>query len=105
MLLEDPWECFLCRDKSTLPVGLLRPRTDWKEKFLRMFRTNSDFVSHKINVTNNSEKKKGIRVLSLFDGLSTGKRACLYSIYKLFIYKYHVITPTSGNDTFEYTHV
>lgn len=72
MLLEDPWECFLCRDKSTLPVGLLHPRPDWKERFLGMFRTTSDTVSNKINIVNNGEKK-GIRVLSLFDGLSTGK--------------------------------
>ncbi|XP_011138454.1 uncharacterized protein LOC105182605 isoform X2 [Harpegnathos saltator] len=73
MLLEDPWECFLCRDKSTLPTeGLLRPRADWKEKFLGMFHTTSDPVFNSTNVVNNNGEKRGVRVLSLFDGLSTG---------------------------------
>ncbi|XP_014478590.1 PREDICTED: uncharacterized protein LOC106746476 [Dinoponera quadriceps] len=74
ILLEDPWECFLCRDKSKLPVeGLVRPRNNWKETFLKMFRTSSvDYVSDKIKVVNSDGKKRGIRVLSLFDGLSTG---------------------------------
>lgn len=73
MLLEDPWECPLCRDESKLPAnGLLHPRLDWKKKFIEMFRTASNPVSND-PVVSNKRNERSIRVLSLFDGLSTGK--------------------------------
>ncbi|XP_028049660.1 uncharacterized protein LOC105830581 isoform X2 [Monomorium pharaonis] len=72
MLLEDPWECFLCRDESKQPANIiLRPRLDWKKKFTQMFRTTSDLKSD-VDITNYKKQNKPVRVLSLFDGLSTG---------------------------------
>ncbi|XP_067209119.1 uncharacterized protein [Linepithema humile] len=71
MLTEDPWDCFLCRDESRQPVDpVLRPRPDWKNKITGMFRT-SHVISNEINIAH-YQKKKPIRVLSLFDGLGTG---------------------------------
>ncbi|KAL6437030.1 hypothetical protein ACFW04_004973 [Cataglyphis niger] len=73
MLLEDPWKCFLCRDESKQPANmLLRPRLDWNEKFSTMFRTASNPASYDINLVSYEMEKRPIRVLSLFDGLSTG---------------------------------
>ncbi|EFN74862.1 DNA (cytosine-5)-methyltransferase 3A [Camponotus floridanus] len=73
MLSEDPWKCFLCRDESKQPANmLLHPRLDWKEKVSTMFRTASNPASKDINFENYKNQKKPIRVLSLFDGLSTG---------------------------------
>ncbi|XP_020290668.1 uncharacterized protein LOC109858126 isoform X2 [Pseudomyrmex gracilis] len=71
MLLEDPWHCFLCTEKSEhLAKGVLRPRLDWKTKFIGMFRTASATNSD-VDIPDSPEKRP-IRVLSLFDGLSTG---------------------------------
>lgn len=50
---------------------ILHPRLDWKKKFTRMFRTTPNFMSDVDIVT--CKKNKAVRVLSLFDGLSTGK--------------------------------
>lgn len=84
MLTEDPWECFLCRDESRQPVNpVFRPRPDWKKKITGMFRTSSS-ISDDVNIAEYS-RKKPIRVLSLFDGLGTGK-AYLYLIYIFFFF-------------------
>ncbi|EZA48382.1 DNA (cytosine-5)-methyltransferase 3A [Ooceraea biroi] len=72
MLLEDPWECFLCRDESRQPANmLLQPRPDWKSKVTIMFRTCNS-TSDNVDLKSYQKKKRPIRVLSLFDGLSTG---------------------------------
>ncbi|KAG5341150.1 DNM3B methyltransferase, partial [Acromyrmex charruanus] len=72
MLLEDPWECFLCRDKTKQPKDLiLRPRLNWKEHFTKMFRTTPNFTND-VDIANLKKQNKAVRVLSLFDGLSTG---------------------------------
>ncbi|XP_018313252.1 DNA methyltransferase 3 isoform X2 [Mycetomoellerius zeteki] len=72
MLLEDPWECFLCRDETKQPKDLiLRPRVNWKEQFTKMFRTTSNFTND-VDIANLKKQNKAVRVLSLFDGLSTG---------------------------------
>ncbi|XP_011707925.1 PREDICTED: uncharacterized protein LOC105462763 isoform X2 [Wasmannia auropunctata] len=71
MLLEDPWECFLCRDEDKQPVDMiLRPRLNWKEKFTRMFRTSN--LTSNVDVASCKKQNRAVRVLSLFDGLSTG---------------------------------
>lgn len=70
VLLEDPWECFLCKSKSdAFPRTIIKPRPNWKDKIIDMFRTNCN--SNVQTVERNGNKRK-IRVLSLFDGLSTG---------------------------------
>lgn len=88
MLLEDPWKCFLCRDESKQPANmLLRPRLDWNEKFSTMFRTASNPASYDINLVCYEKEKRPIRVLSLFDGLSTGK----IKIFDLFFEFFKII--------------
>lgn len=80
MILEDPWECFLCRDETKQPADMiLHPRLNWKEKFTRMFRTVSNLTSD-VNIVEYKKQNRAVRVLSLFDGLSTGKTN-LYLIY------------------------
>ncbi|XP_011876208.1 PREDICTED: uncharacterized protein LOC105566647 isoform X2 [Vollenhovia emeryi] len=72
MLLEDPWVCFLCRDETKHPANMiLRPRIDWKDKFTSMFRTSTNLISN-VDFASYKEKTRAVRVLSLFDGLSTG---------------------------------
>ncbi|XP_076640893.1 DNA (cytosine-5)-methyltransferase 3C-like isoform X1 [Halictus rubicundus] len=71
VLLEDPWECFLCKVRSgSVPDIVARPRSNWKDKIIDMFRTSCNSST---TVTNkHTDNKRRIRVLSLFDGLSTG---------------------------------
>lgn len=72
MLAEDPWDCFLCRDESRQPVNpVLRPRPDWKKKITGMFRTSNNVLDD-VDIAD-YKKKRPIRVLSLFDGLGTGR--------------------------------
>lgn len=74
MLREDPWECPLCKDESRLPAnGILRPQLNWKKKLIGMFRTTSNVSTFNNSVVTNNKNKRSVRVLSLFDGLSTGK--------------------------------
>ncbi|XP_034189236.2 DNA methyltransferase 3 isoform X1 [Osmia lignaria lignaria] len=70
VLQEDPWECFLCSSASrSISDTIVRPRSNWKDKIIDMFRTNCNSVMQPVE---RSEEKRKIRVLSLFDGLSTG---------------------------------
>ncbi|KZC12603.1 DNA (cytosine-5)-methyltransferase 3B [Dufourea novaeangliae] len=70
VLQEDPWSCFLCKTRSgTVSDTIMRPRSNWKDKIIDMFRTNSNPSVH---VAQHTDKRRRIRVLSLFDGLSTG---------------------------------
>ncbi|XP_033334169.2 DNA methyltransferase 3 isoform X1 [Megalopta genalis] len=71
VLLEDPWECFLCKARSgTVPDTVVRPRSNWKDKIIDMFRTSCN-PSARV-ASKRDGKPRRIRVLSLFDGLSTG---------------------------------
>ncbi|XP_043253455.1 DNA (cytosine-5)-methyltransferase 3B-like [Colletes gigas] len=70
VLQEDPWECFLCQSRSgAFPDTIVKPRPNWKDKIIDMFRTSSNPNEQ---VTECCDKRRSIRVLSLFDGLSTG---------------------------------
>ena len=69
---EDPRNCYMCGHKGT--YGLLRQRDDWPS-WLQMFFTNShdqEFDPMKVYLPVPAEKRKPIRVLSLFDGIATG---------------------------------
>ncbi|XP_068971944.1 uncharacterized protein [Bombus flavifrons] len=73
VLQEDPWECFLCATNNKPRPSfdsIIKPRANWKDKMINMFRTNCKSNPQQL-VKRNREKKK-IRVLSLFDGLGTG---------------------------------
>ncbi|GIY19748.1 hypothetical protein CEXT_622501 [Caerostris extrusa] len=70
ILKTDPWNCFFCASNKT-NYGLLRIRKDWKKSMMRIF-----------NLSENEEEcplldfanKRPLRVLSLFDGIGTGKQ-------------------------------
>ncbi|XP_026671296.1 uncharacterized protein LOC108627172 isoform X2 [Ceratina calcarata] len=71
VLREDPWYCFLCKCEAKTPLdpaSILKPRIDWREKIIDVFRTNSKAC--RLEPDGNERRK--IRVLSLFDGLATG---------------------------------
>ncbi|XP_071863421.1 DNA methyltransferase 3 isoform X2 [Bombus fervidus] len=73
VLQEDPWECFLCATNNKLRPSfdsIIKPRANWKDKIINMFRTNCK--SNPQQLAKRNREKKKIRVLSLFDGLGTG---------------------------------
>ncbi|XP_030574011.1 DNA (cytosine-5)-methyltransferase 3A-like isoform X2 [Archocentrus centrarchus] len=69
---EDPWNCYMCGQKSVF--GLLERRTDWPSRLQHFFANNhdQDFDPPKLYPPVMAEKRKPIRVLSLFDGIATG---------------------------------
>uniref|UniRef100_A0AAQ4PF00 DNA (cytosine-5-)-methyltransferase n=1 Tax=Gasterosteus aculeatus aculeatus TaxID=481459 RepID=A0AAQ4PF00_GASAC len=69
---EDPWNCFMCGPRSSF--GLLRRRDDWPSRLQHFFANNheQDFEPAKLYPPVSAEKRKPIRVLSLFDGIATG---------------------------------
>ncbi|XP_077587156.1 DNA (cytosine-5)-methyltransferase 3A-like isoform X2 [Stigmatopora nigra] len=69
---EDPWNCFMCGPRGA--HGLLERRPDWTGRLQRFFANNheQDFKPAKVFPPIGVEKRKPIRVLSLFDGIATG---------------------------------
>ncbi|XP_033967663.1 DNA (cytosine-5)-methyltransferase 3A-like isoform X3 [Pseudochaenichthys georgianus] len=69
---EDPWNCFMCSPKNAF--GLLGRRSDWPSRLQHFFANNhdQDFEAPKDYPPVMVEKRKPIRVLSLFDGIATG---------------------------------
>uniref|UniRef100_A0A674NXU0 DNA (cytosine-5-)-methyltransferase n=1 Tax=Takifugu rubripes TaxID=31033 RepID=A0A674NXU0_TAKRU len=69
---EDPWNCYMCGPRST--YGLLRRRDDWPSRLQHFFANNheQEFEPAKLYPPVSAEKRKPIRVLSLFDGIATG---------------------------------
>ncbi|KAM4540395.1 DNA (cytosine-5)-methyltransferase 3A isoform 4-T5 [Fundulus diaphanus] len=69
---EDPWNCFMCCPKGVF--GLLERRADWPSRLQTFFANNhdQDFDPPKLYPPVLAEKRKPVRVLSLFDGIATG---------------------------------
>ncbi|XP_069008855.1 DNA (cytosine-5)-methyltransferase 3A isoform X4 [Embiotoca jacksoni] len=69
---EDPWNCFMCGQKGVF--GLLERRGDWPSRLQHFFANNhdQDFDPPKLYAPVMVEKRRPIRVLSLFDGIATG---------------------------------
>ncbi|XP_015204091.1 DNA (cytosine-5)-methyltransferase 3A isoform X6 [Lepisosteus oculatus] len=69
---EDPWNCYMCGTKGI--YGLLKRREDWPSRLQHFFANNhdQDFDPPKLYPPVSAEKRKPIRVLSLFDGIATG---------------------------------
>ncbi|XP_056624182.1 DNA (cytosine-5)-methyltransferase 3A isoform X2 [Triplophysa dalaica] len=69
---EDPWNCFMCGQKGQ--YGLLERRADWPCRLQHFFANNhdQDFEPPRLYPPVLAEKRKPIRVLSLFDGIATG---------------------------------
>ncbi|CDW57637.1 PWWP domain containing protein [Trichuris trichiura] len=68
VLRSDPWHCFNCSKKQ---LGILVVRPNWEQSLFALF--NTVHISDDIDLTLIPEEKQPIRVLSLFDGLATGK--------------------------------
>lgn len=69
--MKDPWWCFLCVDAEGMNKDrLFKPRSDWKTRIGQMYHTKLDRSWN--NVWKSDRQKTKIRVLSLFDGISTG---------------------------------
>ncbi|KFD53847.1 hypothetical protein M513_05353 [Trichuris suis] len=68
VLRSDPWHCFNCSKKQ---LGILVVRPNWEQCLFALF--NTVHISDDIDLTLIPEDKQPIRVLSLFDGLATGK--------------------------------
>ncbi|XP_014670897.1 PREDICTED: uncharacterized protein LOC106811707 isoform X2 [Priapulus caudatus] len=66
----SPWSCFMCED---VQEGLLHPRSDWQQRLVKFFQVETH-VMGEIDPSCFVEKRP-IRVLSLFDGIGTGKFA------------------------------
>ncbi|CAH1794551.1 unnamed protein product [Owenia fusiformis] len=66
----DPWICFMCSDYSNENHGLLRAKPDWQQNLLRLFNAENILLN---NDALDGFKKRPLRVLSLFDGIGTGK--------------------------------
>lgn len=80
VLQEDPWECFLCATNNKPRPSfdsIIKPRANWKDKMINMFRTKSNPQQ----LVKRYQEKKKIRVLSLFDGLGTGAALRFYSFF------------------------
>lgn len=85
VLQEDPWQCFLCTSKSrSFTDTIVRPRTNWKDRIINMFRTSCESNVEHLVAKHNSEKRK-IRVLSLFDGLGTGRQSFFTNFFTLLL--------------------
>uniref|UniRef100_UPI00398E6019 DNA (cytosine-5)-methyltransferase 3A isoform X2 n=1 Tax=Pristiophorus japonicus TaxID=55135 RepID=UPI00398E6019 len=69
---EDPWNCYMCNHKGIF--GLLRRRDDWPIRLQQFFANNHDqeFDPPRLYAPIAAEKRKPVRVLSLFDGIATG---------------------------------
>ncbi|KAL4623970.1 DNA (cytosine-5)-methyltransferase 3A isoform X2 [Arapaima gigas] len=69
---EDPWNCYMCGQQGVF--GLLERRADWPCRLQHFFANNhdQDFEPPKLYPPVLAEKRKPIRVLSLFDGIATG---------------------------------
>ncbi|KAI7804830.1 DNA (cytosine-5)-methyltransferase 3A isoform X3 [Triplophysa rosa] len=69
---EDPWNCYMCGQKGQ--YGLLERRADWPCRLQHFFANNhdQDFEPPRLYPPVLAEKRKPIRVLSLFDGIATG---------------------------------
>ncbi|KAF7201398.1 DNA (cytosine-5)-methyltransferase 3A isoform X2 [Nothobranchius furzeri] len=69
---EDPWNCYMCCPKGVF--GLLERRSDWPSRLQHFFANNhdQDFDPPKLYPPVMVEKRKPVRVLSLFDGIATG---------------------------------
>ncbi|GFG38570.1 hypothetical protein Cfor_01628 [Coptotermes formosanus] len=67
---KEPWLCFLCDDALPSVCGLIKPRPDWMncQKVSALFSVNE--VTSPVPPP--SRPKSALRVLSLFDGISTG---------------------------------
>ncbi|XP_068598946.1 DNA (cytosine-5)-methyltransferase 3A-like [Brachionichthys hirsutus] len=68
----DPWSCLMCEPAQC--DGNLNLRPDWSVKVQDFFVNNSaqEFEPHRVYPSIPADRRRPIRVLSLFDGIATG---------------------------------
>ncbi|NXP18193.1 DNM3B methyltransferase, partial [Scytalopus superciliaris] len=69
---QEPWNCYMCQPQQN--YGMLQRRQDWNTRLLDFFTSDKgqEYAAPKIYPTVPPAKRRPIRVLSLFDGISTG---------------------------------
>ncbi|XP_064485105.1 DNA (cytosine-5)-methyltransferase 3B-like [Ornithodoros turicata] len=68
VLESNPWCCYLCSERN---VGLLRCKKDWQLNVMKLFQPLNSIAA--APPLDDYRDKQPIRVLSLFDGIATGK--------------------------------
>ncbi|XP_054631910.1 DNA (cytosine-5-)-methyltransferase 3 beta, duplicate a isoform X2 [Dunckerocampus dactyliophorus] len=68
----DPWSCYMCQPAQC--EGNLKVRPDWSVKVQDFFVNNSamEFEPHRVYPSIPADKRRPLKVLSLFDGIATG---------------------------------
>ncbi|XP_077369408.1 DNA (cytosine-5)-methyltransferase 3C-like isoform X2 [Festucalex cinctus] len=68
----DPWSCYICQPAQC--EGNLKLRPDWSVKIQEFFANNSamEFEPHRVYPAISADRRKPMKVLSLFDGIATG---------------------------------
>nr|XP_057907355.1 DNA (cytosine-5-)-methyltransferase 3 beta, duplicate a isoform X2 [Doryrhamphus excisus] len=68
----DPWSCYICQPAQC--EGHLKLRPDWSVKVQDLFVNNSamEFEPHRVYPSIPADKRRPLKVLSLFDGIATG---------------------------------
>ncbi|XP_074499588.1 uncharacterized protein LOC141772483 isoform X1 [Sebastes fasciatus] len=68
----DPWSCYMCKPSEC--DGNLKLRPDWSVKVQDFFVNNSamEFEPHRVYPSIPADRRRPIKVLSLFDGIATG---------------------------------
>uniref|UniRef100_A0A3Q3JY49 DNA (cytosine-5-)-methyltransferase n=1 Tax=Monopterus albus TaxID=43700 RepID=A0A3Q3JY49_MONAL len=68
----DPWSCYMCQPSQC--EGNLKLRPDWSVKVQDFFVNNSamEFEPHRVYPSIPADRRRPIKVLSLFDGIATG---------------------------------
>ncbi|NXD84448.1 DNM3B methyltransferase, partial [Halcyon senegalensis] len=69
---QEPWNCYMCQPQGS--YGVLQRRQDWKTRLQDFFTSDKgqEYAAPKIYPMVPPAKRRPIRVLSLFDGISTG---------------------------------
>ncbi|NWQ82054.1 DNM3B methyltransferase, partial [Columbina picui] len=69
---QEPWNCYMCQPEGS--YGVLQRRQDWSTRLQDFFTSDKgqEYAAPKIYPTVPPAKRRPIRVLSLFDGVSTG---------------------------------
>ncbi|XP_059751843.1 DNA (cytosine-5)-methyltransferase 3B isoform X6 [Balaenoptera ricei] len=70
--LQEPWSCYMCLPQRC--HGVLRRRKDWSVRLQAFFTSDPglDYEAPKLYPAIPANRRRPIRVLSLFDGIATG---------------------------------
>uniref|UniRef100_A0A3B3RNQ8 DNA (cytosine-5-)-methyltransferase n=1 Tax=Paramormyrops kingsleyae TaxID=1676925 RepID=A0A3B3RNQ8_9TELE len=68
----DPWSCYICQPPRR--HGVLSRRPDWSVRVQEFFANNSamEFEPHRVYPSIPPNRRRPIKVLSVFDGIATG---------------------------------